>query len=485
VVQSSEWSKELLLAALETGDQPVCYDVREGRWFGAAELRCAIDRCAALLAAPRKALAFCFCDNTVEFLTAYLACWTAGHAALLLDARLDAGFRARLCSLYNPEFLLAPTSVAGQTGFGAAEQYTLRSSDGPIVWRRQFDPAATPIHSDLAVLLSTSGTTGSPKAVRLSYRNVVSNALQIRDALSIDARQRAITTLPLHYSYGLSVVNSHLAAGASLVLTGEGVLSNAFWTAFRETGCTSLAAIPYMYQMLQRLDLNALSVPTLTTMTQAGGKLHDTLIARFHALMSQRRGRFFFMYGQTEATARIAVLPPEALPSKLGSAGKAVAGGSLAIYQDGKPASGALAEGEVVYSGPNVMLGYASSRQDLAEGPSLDGTLATGDLGYLDDDGYLYITGRNKRFAKILGLRINLDEVESLLKIHGPTAVLDSGAERLAIYCEHDDGQDFATYAETLGHKLKLHPSVFAFRRVACMPLNSNGKPDYQRLASQ
>ena len=482
MARSSETSRRRLLAPLGDGDYPACFDTAEGRWLTAPKLRRVVDECASRLEAPGKSLAFCFCDNGLMALAAYLACWAAGHAVLLLDAKLDEPFRERLCALYQPEFLLAPQPVWARTGsFGA--NYVSTTSAGLVIGRSSARQSSR-IHPDLAVLLSTSGSTGSPKLVKLSYENIVANALQICDALAIQPPQRAVTSLPMHYSYGLSVVNSHLAAGASLVLTGEGILSPAFWAAVRQQRCTSLAGVPYMYQMLRRLDLDALDVPELNTMTQAGGKLDDDLIARFHGVMKARDGRFFVMYGQTEATARIAVLPSDALPAKRGSVGKPVPGGVLAIEKEGIPIQTAFSEGEVVFNGPNVMMGYATCREDLAMGPELDSTLHTGDLGYLDDSGFLYITGRTKRISKILGLRINLDEVESLLKGHGPTAVIEDN-ERLLIFCEYGEDPDHARYAQALGETLKIHPSLFAFRRVESLPLTANGKIDYRKLAIQ
>ncbi len=462
------------------GERPACYDAGTDRWFTYSELYRAVERCAARLALPQKALVFCFCENNIESLTGYLGCWMAGHAVLLLDARLDPGFRNSLFSIYRPDFVITPE--AGIPGDLAADKgWVSVPSGGGAIWRAAV-PVAREIHPDLAVLLSTSGSTGSPKLVRLSHRNVVSNALQIVEALSIDSTERAVTSLPLYYSYGLSVVNSHLAAGASVVLTGETLLSNTFWTVFRRAGCTSLAAVPYMYQMLQRLDLNALNVPTLKTMTQAGGRLPDQLVAKFHRAMVDRRGRFFVMYGQTEATARIAVLPPDALPGKLGSVGKAIPGGFLGIEADNQAVIVAHREGELVYRGPNVMSGYATCQEHLARGPELNGTLRTGDLGYFDNDGFFYITGRNDRFTKLVGLRINLDEVETMLKVNGPTAVL-GGPDRLFIYCEYGDDEEFRNHARALGDKLNLHPGLFAFRRIDRMPLSSNGKTDYKTLA--
>ena len=320
------------------------------------------------------------------------------------------------------------------------------------------------------MLLSTSGTTGNPKFVRLSLDNLRSNAVSIAEALAITPDDRAAANLPLHYSYGLSVLNSHLARGASVVLTEEGLVAPGFWSVVREQACTSLAGVPYSYQMLDRLKLDQLNVPGIRTLTQAGGKLGPDLIARFHQVMLGRGGRFFTMYGQTEATARIAILPSELLPEKLGSVGFAIPGGSLAVDDSG----------EIIYSGPNVMLGYAESRADLALGDSQGGTLRTGDLGRLDPDGCLWVTGRLKREAKLFGLRVNLDDLESMVRVHGPAAIVP-GADRLNIFCEFEESL-FALCRDQLASKLRVHAGAFAFQHIDRLPTNGSGKIDYAAL---
>jgi acyl-CoA synthetase (AMP-forming)/AMP-acid ligase II len=187
------------------------------------------------------------------------------------------------------------------------------------------------------------------------------------------------------------------------------------------------------------------------------------------------------MYGQPEATARIAVLPAHCLPEKLGSAGLAIPGGSLAIDVNGQLTTQPDQTGELVYTGPNVMMGYATSREDLALGDVLNGRLNTGDMAYLDQDGFLYVLGRMKRDAKLFGLRLNLDEIEMMLRVHGPTAVL-AGGERLLICCEHGDEAAFHRYRQELSAKLNLTWRAFQFHRVDALPLNANGKIDYQAL---
>jgi acyl-CoA synthetase (AMP-forming)/AMP-acid ligase II len=288
----------------------------------------------------------------------------------------------------------------------------------------------------------------------------------------------------MHYSYGLSVLNTHLLAGGSIVLTDEGMLTGGFWDKFRALKCTSLAGVPYSYQILNRLDPDRLNIPSLHTMTQAGGKLHNDLIAKFSAWMARRGGRFFVMYGQTEAAPRIATLPSEALPAKLGSVGAPIPGGCVAIEIDGELTREPHRRGELVYRGPNVMMGYATCRADLALGDLLAGELHTGDIAYLDEQGYIYMAGRSKRDAKLFGLRINLDEVENMLRVHGPTAVVGKD-EKLCVYCEYGDEESFAQYRHELAARLKVHYTAFAFERVAKLPVTTSGKIDYLNLASR
>lgn len=435
---------------------------QHGRWWTYAELAAEVSRRAQSLRG-RKRLAFCFCRMDVSSIVNYLACMEAGHAVALLDAALPADIREDLVARYQPELLLDSSGEA-----------RLSPHDG----------SAEQPHPDLAVLLSTSGTTGSPKFVRLSRHNLVSNAASIRAALAIGECDRAMCSLPFQYSYGLSVVNSHLLAGASLAISGEGLMSTGFWDTCRDAACTSMAGVPYSYQVLRRLGVDALRVPSLTTLTQAGGKLSTELIAEFHAVIERRGGRFFVMYGQTEATARMAILPAADLPRKLGSAGRAIPGGFFQIRRDdGSMASQPREQGELVYSGPNVMMGYATGRGELALGDTAGGRLETGDLAYLDEEGYLYVSGRMRRDAKVAGLRINLDEVEGMLKGHGPTAAV-AGNNKLLIFCEYGDGQMLAGLRADLAARLRLNHHALEFRRVESLPLNHNGKIDYAVLGA-
>jgi acyl-CoA synthetase (AMP-forming)/AMP-acid ligase II len=453
------------------GDRLALYDPAETRWWTYTELTARVRKLAVILEAQPKSLLFNFCKNDPRSICVYLAALEARQPVALLDDSLKPELKDHLLGPYRPD--LIASSTLPQSGELLADS----------LWKTSDGLHETP-HADLAVMLSTSGSTGSPKFVRLTRSNIEANATSISEALEIRPDDRAITSLPIHYSYGLSVLNTHLQNGASLVLTDEGLIAPTFWKAVGELECTSFAGVPYSYQILNRLGLDGLKVPTLHTLTQAGGKLNGDLVAKFSEQMRARGGRFFVMYGQTEATARIAILPSDELPEKLGSAGKAIPGGVIRIEDENGAEVPVGSPGELVYSGPNVMMGYAISRDDLALGDVLGGVLRTGDMASMDADGFIFMAGRAKRDAKLYGLRINLDEVEDLLRKHGPTAVV-SREEKLRIFCEYGDDALFEQYRRALADQLQIHYLAFEFIRVERLPTKGSGKIDYQTLMNQ
>jgi acyl-CoA synthetase (AMP-forming)/AMP-acid ligase II len=354
---------------------------------------------------------------------------------------------------------------------------------GGEVIRIAGDETARP-HPELAVLLNTSGTTGSPRLVRLSEANIRSNAYAIAAYLELAADERPISSLPLHYAFGLSVLNSHWAAGAAIVLTSDSVVQPSFWESFRRHGCTSLSGVPHTYQVLERVGFRQMDLPSLTTLLQAGGALDRRLTAIYAEHMAARGGRFFVMYGQTAASPRIAYVPPTSLPAKIGSAGVAIPGGRLRI-EPADPSLGSTGEpgvGEVIYEGPNVMLGYATTADELALGDELGGTLRTGDLGYLDEDGFLYLRGRSKRIAKVHGKRVNLDEVESMMREQGPAAVV-GGDDTLWVFCAFGSPTSMDELRNDFARRLGIHRSELRLAYVEAIPVTTSGKVDYEQLA--
>jgi acyl-CoA synthetase (AMP-forming)/AMP-acid ligase II len=251
------------------------------------------------------------------------------------------------------------------------------------------------LHPDLALLLTTSGSTGSPKLVRISYQNLMCNSNSIVEYLKINEKERPITTLPMNYSYGLSIINSHLVAGSTILLTSKSIDEKEFWDFLKNERATSISGVPYTYEMLKRLKFLRMTFPYLNTLTQAGGKLNADLNFEFAKFCEQTNKRFFIMYGQTEATARMSYLPPEYTISKIGSMGIPIPGGQFILTDEkGKELEGDNVVGELVYKGRNVSMGYAITCEDLAKGDENNGILKTGDLAKRDKDNFYYIVGR-------------------------------------------------------------------------------------------
>lgn len=415
-----------------------------------------------------KELLFLLCKNTYSTVCLYLAALRVGKTVCMLPASLDPGLLSRLIESYCPEWLAVSdlNGNGGHSGYEGVQHFRSHT-----LLRRREVGGHPPIHSDLALLLSTSGTTGSPKMVRLSYDNLQANASSIVQYLKLSGDHKPITTLPMSYSYGLSVINSHLLAGACTILTEESVVSRTFWDQFNLNRATSIAGVPYTYQMLRRLKFAEMELPSLKQMTQAGGRLPAELQRYFGESCQSRDVEFYVMYGQTEATARMSYLPSEKMLEKPGSIGIAIPNGDLRV--DGKD--------ELIYAGPNVMLGYAESRGDLKRGDEQQGVLRTGDLAEFDEDGYCFIKGRLKRFVKPFGLRINLDDVERHLeeKFAGRFFCVGSDA-KIVILCESELLLEAARMEalQTYG----LHHSVVKAIRIVDVPILSSGKTDYSLL---
>lgn len=339
--------------------------------------------------------------------------------------------------------------------------------------------AADELHPDLALLLSTSGSTGSPKLVRLSRENVLSNARAIADYLGLGPDDRAITSLPLHYCYGLSVLTSHLVAGAGVVLSELSVADACFWDAVEQHAVTGFAGVPYTFELWEHSGHRAVPA-SLRYVTQAGGRMHPDRVRGFAELGEQHGFDLVVMYGQTEATARMAYLPPHLAAACPEAIGIPIPGGSLRL--DPLPGAEDGAQdgvGELVYAGPNVMMGYATQAADLARGPELT-ELRTGDLGRQRDDGLWEVVGRRDRHAKVFGLRLDLDRVESLL---AEPAWLHARGERLVAFHERPRRGDRvrAEIAAATG----LPASAIVVHRVETLPRTSSGKPDRADLGRQ
>jgi acyl-CoA synthetase (AMP-forming)/AMP-acid ligase II len=446
------------------------------RTYSYGQLLSMVDSNRCVLEQSRPALAMLACENTLGSLCAYLGC-LAARVPVCLAQRSSRAWNA-IAVTYRPTLLLLPRSSKAVEGYRPAGVlpggYQVQVPSGPR-------PSKAALHESLALLLTTSGSTGSGKLVRLSRCNLESNAAAIVECLGIDARARSMQSLPMQYAYGLSLINSHLRAGATVVLTPHSFLRREFWSDFNRAACTSFAGVPYMYELLRKLQFHVAGQPTLRYLTQAGGALSASVLSFYRERAERNRKAMFVMYGQTEATARIACLPPDRLADKLGAIGRAIPGGQLSLesVDEGSDLK------ELVYRGPNVMLGYATSLSDLALGDTQRGVLRTGDLGRVDQDGFYYITGRLNRIAKVHGHRVNLADVES--ELSGRFACRVAAVERkdrIHLFVENESGVDLTTLRMRLARYLSMRPVVIRAERIHEFPRTATGKIDYSALSS-
>jgi acyl-CoA synthetase (AMP-forming)/AMP-acid ligase II len=431
------------------GDATAVIDV-DGASCSYAELAARADEVAHRIGRGRR-LVLVEAANDLDGIVAYLGALRGGHVVLLVapgDERNKA-----LLGTYDPDVLIGPSLA---------------------VLERHRAPRHE-LHPDLALLLSTSGSTGSPKLVRLSHENLEANAAAIAEYLGLRAEDRAITSLPLQYCYGLSVLHSHLTVGAGVVCTAASVVDPCFWHAVDRHGVTNVAGVPHTYELLDRTDFAERTHPSLRLMTQAGGRLAPEDVRRWRGIGEQRGFDLFVMYGQTEATARMAYLPPSLAEHRPAAVGVAIPGGTFRLepVEDAGPD-----EGELVYSGPNVMLGYAETPADLALGRAVT-ELRTGDLARIDD-GVVEIVTRLNRFVKVFGLRIDLGRVDGLLREAGIQAesLGDDGGVAVAVL----DGTDPDAVRTLVAERIGLPPSAVAAATVAELPRLGNGKTDRPAL---
>lgn len=450
----------------------------DGERLSYADLAAAGDDLAARV--DGRCLVFCLCRNRIGSLLGYVAFLNHRIVPLMLDAQIDGELLASLVATYKPDYFWLPAEMAERfphyAQVHAASGYALLRTGH----RSEF-----PLFDELALLITTSGSTGSRKLVRQSYANLRANTESIVAYLGLEASERSITTLPMNYTYGLSIINTHLHAGASLVVTEATLVQKEFWQRLREHNVTSFGGVPFTYELLNNLRFFRMDLPSLRTLTQAGGRLGPVLHQKFaeHARDSGRR--FFVMYGQTEATARMSYLPSEHAVDKCGSIGIAISGGrfSLVDEQGGEIVAEGVA-GELIYEGANVALGYAECGEDLAKGDERHGRLATGDIAMRDADGYYSIVGRKKRFLKIFGNRINLDETEHLLKARFPGAEFACGGvdDKMCIYVT--DAALLDEVKQFVVDKSGLYHAAFTVKAIAAIPRNESGKVIYEALAA-
>ncbi|MDX2028169.1 MAG: AMP-binding protein [Alphaproteobacteria bacterium] len=448
-------------AAPAADDAPaLCDDA--GIWLTYGELRAKTHDLGRIFSSDTRKLIFCCVPRSVEGALAYLGAAASGHAVGMVDSAMP--YLDSVIATYQPDWLIA----AHDRDFDGYVPITWSLNNLRLLQRK--NPGEGTLHPDFYLLLLTSGSTGSSKGVRLSYANLASNTQAIIASLSLTADTRALAHLPLFYSFGLSVLHTQLAVGACCVLTEHSMMNRDFWKLAREQKASLFPGVPYHYEMLAKLRLNRIDAPDLKIFLQAGGKMREELVRDLWKYAEQRQGKFFVMYGQTEASPRISCLPMHEHAGKIGSCGRALPGGMLSIE-----------DSEVIYTGPNVMMGYAESRADLARGDEMKNRLATGDMGQLDSQGYLTILGRKQRFAKLFGQRIALDDLEKIAGTVAPAVAMEA-EDRIILVTSAQEAALHQRMQELVAKETGLPLAWLSVRAVETIPHSGSGKIDYRKL---
>jgi long-chain acyl-CoA synthetase len=357
-------------------------------------------------------------DNSPFFVVSYLGIIRAGFVAVPFQTEISeqsfnkiVGSAGIKLMLVTKRFLRRLQPLAAKAGVTLLSESDFQDMyDDPAVRMPGINPSV-----DLAALMFTSGSTGEPKGVMVTHRNIECNSRDIISYMGLTPADRAMVVLPLHYCFGASLLHTHLMVGGSVVLNNDFMYPETVVQEMLQKECTGLAGVPSTYQILLRKSrFRELKFPKLRWFQQAGGKLPNPHIAEI--LKAFPDVRYYLMYGQTEATARLSYLPPERLADKLGSIGKGLPSTRLAVLRpDGMPVKpGSDEAGEIVVTGENITLGYWNDPMETAK-YFKNGSLYTGDIARVDADGYIFIVERERELIKSGGNRVSAKEVEDVI----------------------------------------------------------------------
>jgi len=382
--------------------------------------------------------------NDIWSIANYIALLQAGQTVIIVDNKVKEKYHDYYKKIFLPNIVFEKNKLALKT---------------------EFVPRMNP---DLALLLPTSGSTGDSKFVRISYKNIKANIKSILDFLPIDKNERPILSLPMSYVFGLSIINSHIAAGACIYVTDQPCYSKQFWQFANTNKCTSFSNVSVAYEMMLKFGFPVSN--SMKYFSHSGGRLSDRTITKINELCEKHDIDFYRMYGTTECMSRMTYLPSNESDAPSGCVGRPVKNGKIKII-----------DSKIIYSGPNVAMGYASCCQQLTLGDDWNGVFKSGDIGYIDETNALYIQGRESRFTKQHGYRYSLDDLENLIETHWNCECM--------IKIQHDDFLVIGTTKDIPQKELIqwLRENDYLIEKCLVqwypeLPHNLNGKKDYKNF---
>jgi long-chain acyl-CoA synthetase len=423
----------------------------------------------------KRSLIFLLCKNNFESIVGYLGSIRSNCAISLIDEKISDESFIKLIDNYHPDFIFFDKKRLKKLD-NFSISYTFKSFE-LLEAKKKVEKK---LNDNLALLISTSGSTGTSKLVRQSVDNLKHNTNSIIQYLDISQKDISITTLPMSYVYGLSIINTHLNQGATITLNSKSVIEKEFWNKIQKNRVTNFGGVPYTYSILEKIKLKNFDLSSLKYTTQAGGKINKQTARNVLKDYNSLGIKLYIMYGAAEATARMSYLPWKNI-EKIHSIGKAIPGGEFYLEDsDRKVINEINTHGELIYKGKNVCMGYAENFQDLIKGDENKGKLKTGDVAYKDKNNFYYVVGRKDRYIKIFGMRINLQELEDIISNFGIENICMQEKENIINIFVKDDFE-LEKLKKHLTLVTKIHPSVFIFKIIKNFPLNKNYKTSYNK----
>ena len=384
-----------------------------------------------------------------------------------LAARAVSGLAPRTVKIIRNEQDLDTVALfVGCVNRGVVPLMVPENMDASLLAKLQSSYEGKPTAPELALLLTTSGSTGSPKLVRISRANLIADNKLSEVLFGLSPETRMTMILPICYAWGLSVACSVLEAGGTLVMTRKTVMDADLADVMRGSCATHLAGVPYMYEVLDKFRFFERDFPALRGLLVSGGALAPALRRKYAEFAKGRGIAFYEGYGQTETTGVMTTIRTDQLSERIGSIGKSEEDGRFRIE-----------DGELVYEGGIVAMGYAVCADDLLKGDEWKGVRHTGDLAVIDQEGYVTLTGRASRFLKIFGNRVSLEEVENLVKdgFDGAGCAATGSDNDLHVFVSGASAEDVEKF---LVAKIHFNATVMKVHVLDAIPLNANGKID-------
>ncbi len=417
----------------------------------------------------KKEIILIFSENCYEFFVCYVAAIRENQVLMLVNSKTNEVDILDILNRYDPDYVFCQN-------IKKYKNYSIKLNFGSFHLLKKNQVKKYKINKELSCLLSTSGTTGVKKFVKLSVKNILSNSTEISKSLNINQNDTSITTMPPYYSYALSVINTHLMNGAKIIINNFSLVDRNFWDLFKYYKPNNLNGVPYTFQILDKIKFEKMEIGCLRYITQAGGKLESKLRDKFIETCEKKKIRFNIMYGQAEASPRISIMPWKLLKKFPSSVGRALPGGSVSIDRKRKFNT---KEGEIIYRGKNVFFGYSSSNKDLKKKNEINYVLKTGDLGFMNKNKLIFITGRKKRITKIFGIRISLDQLECELKKNNYNCICEGDDSKIIFKLINKKKVNINKFNQVIKNITELSPKFFEVTKAKKTEINKYKKKQY------